>query len=155
MLSIYGGWLGVAGLGLGWNPLMGRRLGPSVDEKRARLCARARASCQWRRQRARELHRKVTSDGGWGSSSNLCWRRGECLWRRTQERGRINRFYIAVVQKQESDTEKHSAFFLCNPPRPGAHLSGLALTTTRELFTGHRQLGRWFGLGRGRWWRCL
>ena len=40
----------VARLGLGWNPLMGRRLGPrSADEQRARLlCARARASCQWR-----------------------------------------------------------------------------------------------------------
>ena len=38
----------MARLGLGWDPLMGRRLGASADEQRARLCARARASCQWR-----------------------------------------------------------------------------------------------------------
>ena len=45
---LHGGSLEVARLGLGWNPLMGRKLGPSADEQRARLCARARASCQWR-----------------------------------------------------------------------------------------------------------
>ena len=41
------GSLEVVRLGLGWDPLIGRRLGPSVDEQRAGLCARARASCQW------------------------------------------------------------------------------------------------------------
>ena len=33
-----------------------------------------------------------------------------------------------------------------SPPR--ARQDGLPLTTTRELFAGHRQLGRWSGLGR-------
>ena len=42
------GSLEVVRLGLGWDPLMGRRLGPSADEQRASLCARARARCQWR-----------------------------------------------------------------------------------------------------------
>ena len=48
--ALHGGGLepGVARLGLGWNPLIGRKLGPSVDEQRASLCARARASGQWR-----------------------------------------------------------------------------------------------------------
>ena len=42
------GSLEVVRLGLGWDPLMGRRLGPSADEQRASVCARARARCQWR-----------------------------------------------------------------------------------------------------------
>ena len=42
------GSLEVVRSGRGWDPLMGRRLGPSADEQRSRLCARARASCQWR-----------------------------------------------------------------------------------------------------------
>ena len=46
-------WLaGVAWLGLGWNPLIGMRLGPSADEQRACPCARAHASCQWGSSRA-------------------------------------------------------------------------------------------------------
>ena len=60
---------GVARLGLGWNPLIGRRLGLSVDEKRASLCARARASCQWR-QLARYTGRlNPMADGHHGSWS--------------------------------------------------------------------------------------
>ena len=55
-------------------------------------------------------------------------------------------FCVVVVQKQESGREKHSVFFATH--HPGARLPGLPLTTTRELFTGHRQLGRWSGLGR-------
>ena len=39
------GSLEVVRLGLGWDPLMGRRLGPSADEQRASVCARARARC--------------------------------------------------------------------------------------------------------------
>ena len=31
--------LEVVRLGLGWDPLMGRRLGPSADEQRASVCA--------------------------------------------------------------------------------------------------------------------
>ena len=42
------GSLEVVRSGLGWDPLMGRRLGPSADEQRASVCARARARCQWR-----------------------------------------------------------------------------------------------------------
>jgi len=42
------GSLEVVRLGLDWGPLMGRRLGPSANEQRASLCARARARCQWR-----------------------------------------------------------------------------------------------------------
>ena len=42
------GSLEVVRSGRGWDPLMGRRLGPSADEQRASVCARARARCQWR-----------------------------------------------------------------------------------------------------------
>ena len=42
------GSLEVVRSGLGWDPLMGRRLGPSADEQRASVCARACARCQWR-----------------------------------------------------------------------------------------------------------
>jgi len=52
------------------------------------------------------------------------------------------------LTEAESDREKHSVFLAHH--RPGARLSGLPLTTTRVLFTGHRQLGRWSGLGLGR-----
>ena len=42
-------WSSMAGAGLeSAHILIDRRLGPSVDEQRASLCARARASCQWR-----------------------------------------------------------------------------------------------------------
>ena len=40
------GSLEVVRLGLGWDPLMGRGLGPSADEQRASVCARARARYQ-------------------------------------------------------------------------------------------------------------
>ena len=64
-----------------------------------------------------------------------------------QERGRRNRFCVCYyLTEAESDREKHSVFLAHH--RPGARLSGLPLTTTRVLFTGHRQLGRWSGLGR-------
>ena len=39
--------------------------------------------------------------------------------------------------------EREISSFLNRP-----YVPGLPLTTTRELFTGHRQLGRWSGLGR-------
>jgi hypothetical protein len=42
------GSLEVVRSGRGWDPLMGRRLGPSADEQRASVCAHARARCQWR-----------------------------------------------------------------------------------------------------------
>ena len=67
-----------------------------------------------------------------------------------QERGRRNRFCVCYyLTEAESDRGEKNSVFLAHH-RPGARLSGLPLTTTRVLFTGHRQLGRWSGLGLGR-----
>ena len=93
---------------------MGRRLGPSADEQRARLCARARASCQV--EAARELHGKVTSDGGWASwSQEVTMECGEGKQKQGED---IVFVYVAVVQKQESDRELHSLFFTTHLPEP-------------------------------------
>ena len=61
---------------------------------------------------------------------------------------------VVVVQKQESDREleKHSVFFATRPvPEPAFRAF---LSHNPRVVTGHRQLGRWSGFRRGRWWRC-
>ena len=50
----------------------------------------------------------------------------------------------------KSDREKHSVFFDTHPTR-SPPFPTLLNTTTRVLFTGHRQLGRCSGLGRAVW----
>ena len=54
---------------------------------------------------------------------------------------------MCVVNRSKRVTERSIRCSL-PPIPPRARLYGLPLTTTRELFTGHRQLGRWSGLGR-------
>ena len=93
---------------------MGRRLGPSADEQRARLCTRACASCQWMRQFANytgRLHPIADAGHHWlcvGEGANVC---GEEYKKESEEIV----FYVAVVQKQESNREKHSVFFATCP----------------------------------------
>ena len=54
-----------------------------------------------------------------GEAANVC---GEEI----PEKGRRNRFSVAVVQKQERDREMHSVFFgLWHPPVPEPAFSGL------------------------------
>ena len=62
-------------------------------------------------------------------------------------------FYIAVVQKQESDREVHSVFFATHPTRsppfgPSSHNNPIAAHLTPAV-----RAVVWFR--QGRWWRCL
>ena len=85
----------------------------------------------------------------YGEAANIC---GE----EYKKEGEENVFYVAVVRNKESDREMHSVFFATHIPsqsRSAPLLPDLP-HTTRALFTGHRQVGRWFGFRRGRWWRC-
>ena len=71
----------------------------SMGSARAPVNARTRGASG----AARELHMKVTSDSGWGSPSNVCWRSSKRLWRRIQERGRRNRIFCCCCAEGESD----------------------------------------------------
>jgi hypothetical protein len=57
--------------------------------------------------------------------------------------------FVCVVSGQKQRvTEKRSIRCSLPPIPPRARQDGDRPITTRELFTGHRQLGRWSGLGR-------
>ena len=76
------GSLEVVRSGLGWDPLMGRRLGPSADEQRASVCARARARCQWRQLANYTGRLHPIADVGHlrmyvGEALNVCYEEGK------------------------------------------------------------------------------
>ena len=56
--------------------------------------------------------------------------------------------FVCVVSGQKQRVTERSIRCSLPPIPPRARQDGDRPTTTRELFTGHRQLGRWSGLGR-------
>ena len=138
--------------GLGWNPLMGRRLGPSADEQRARLCARACAmacaSCEWRQLSNYTGRLLPIADVGHplrkvGERASVC---GEEYKKVGEEI-----VFVCVVSGPKLRVTERRIRCSLEPIPPGARQDRDFPTTTRVLFTGHRQLGRCSGLGRAVW----
>lgn len=104
------GSLEVVRSGRGWDPLMGRRLGPSADEQRASVCARARARCQWRQLANYTGRLHPIADVGHpqmdvGEALNVCYE--DC-----KKEGAEIVFECVISGEAECDREKHSVFYM-------------------------------------------
>ena len=146
------GSLEVVRLGLGWDPLMGRRLGPSADEQRASVvCAHARARCQWRQLANYTGRLHPIADVGHlqlyvGEALNVCYEEGK-------KEGEEIVFECIITGPKQSVIERS---IRC-PVWPSVPIP--PIPAKREILQqqpdscspDHRQLGRCSGLGRTAW----
>ena len=145
------GSLEVVRSGLGWDPLMGRRLGPSADEQRASVCARARARCQWRQLANYTGRLHPIADVGHpqmyvGEALNVCYEEGK-------KEGEEIVFECIITGPKQSVIERS---IRC-PVWPSVPIP--PIPAKREILQqqpdscspDHRQLGRCSGLGRTAW----
>ena len=122
-----------------------------VPMSNARACVRACARCQWRQLANYTGRLHPIADVGHpqmyvGEALNVCYE--EC-----KKEGEEIVFECVISGPKQSVTERSIRCPIWSPvpiPPPIPAERDFP-TTTRELFTGHRQLGRCSGLGRTAW----